>query len=156
MAYLNPEKDVLGIGYHINQAILAIGSGGLWGLGFGASKQKYNFLPEAASDSIFAIICEELGFIRALLIILIYVLIAVRGYSIAKKVPDDFGRLLAIGITTLFIFQALVNLSAMLGLLPLTGVPLPFVSYGGSSLVISLVGVGILLNISKHANRVRE
>lgn len=156
MAYLNPEKDVLGIGYHINQAILAIGSGGLWGLGFGASKQKYNFLPEAASDSIFAIICEELGFIRALLVILVYVLVAVRGYSIAKRVPDDFGRLLAVGITTWFIFQALVNLSAMLGLLPLTGVPLPFVSYGGSSLVISLIGVGILLNISKHANRVRE
>lgn len=155
MAFLNPGEDVLGIGYHVNQAILAIGSGGLWGLGFGASKQKYNFLPEAASDSIFAIICEELGFIRALLVILVYVIIAIRGYSIAKKVPDDFGRLLAIGITTWFTFQALVNLSAMLGLLPLTGVPLPFVSYGGSSLVISLVGVGILLNISKHANRVK-
>jgi cell division protein FtsW len=154
IAFLNPAKDVQGIGYHINQAIIAIGSGGWWGLGFGNSKQKFNYLPQASSDSIFAIICEELGFIRALLVIAVYILIAVRGYSIAKRVPDDFGRLLTVGITTWFIFQAVVNLAAMMGLLPLTGVPLPFVSYGGSSLVISLIGVGILLNISKHANRV--
>jgi cell division protein FtsW len=156
IAYLNPAKDIQGISYHVNQAIIAIGSGGLWGLGYGASKQKFNYLPQAASDSIFAIIAEELGFIRAFLVILVYILIAFRGYSIAKRVPDDFGRLMATGITTWFIFQAVVNLGAMMGLLPFTGVPLPFISYGGSSLVISLIGVAILLNISKHANRVSE
>lgn len=153
LTFLNPEKDVLGIGYHVNQAIIAIGSGGLWGLGFGNSMQKFNYLPEAASDSIFAIICEELGFVRALLVVLVFILIAVRGYGIAKRVPDSFGKYLATGITTWFSFQAFVNLAAMIGVLPLTGVPLPFVSYGGTSLVISLVGLAVLLNISKHAYR---
>lgn len=156
MAFIKPGEDVLGVGYHINQAIIAIGSGGLWGLGFGNSKQKFNYLPEAASDSIYAIICEELGFIRAAVVIVVFALIAIRGYTIAKKVPDDFGRLLAIGITSWFIIQAAINLAAMLGLIPLTGVPLPFVSYGGSALVISMAAVGILLNISKHANRVKS
>lgn len=154
MTFLNPENDVLGVGYHVNQAIIAIGSGGLWGLGFGNSMQKFNYLPEAASDSIFAIICEELGFVRAILVVLVYIFIAVRGYSIAKRVPDAFGKYLATGITTWFSFQAFVNLAAMIGVLPLTGVPLPFVSYGGTSLVISLVGLAVLLNISKHAQRV--
>lgn len=151
--FLNPSSESLGASYHITQAIIAIGSGGLLGVGFGLSKQKYMFLPEAHTDSIFAIITEELGFLRAALVLVAYLLIAWRGYKIAKEAPDTFGRLLAVGITTWIVFQALINLGAMTGLIPLTGVPLPFVSYGGSSLIILLIAVGILLNISKQSNR---
>lgn len=153
MVFLNPSSEGLGAAYHINQALLAVGSGGLWGLGFGKSLQKYFYLPQAHTDSIFAIITEELGFIRAVLVVIIFVLIAWRGYRIAKEAPDTFSRLLATGITTWIILQAMVNLAAILGIIPLTGVPLPFISYGGSSLVILLAAMGILLNISKQTSR---
>jgi len=149
LTFLNPETNKLGSSYHIQNALIAIGSGGLWGLGFGQSKQKYLYLPEAHTDSIFAIICEELGLIRSSLVIIIFALIALRGYKIALRAPDSFARLVAVGITTWILAQMLINLGAMLSLLPLTGVPLPFVSYGGSSLVILLAAVGILVNISK-------
>lgn len=148
--FLNPSKEGLDASYHINQALLAIGSGGLLGRGFGQSIQKYFYLPEVHTDSIFAIITEELGFIRSSLVIIAFMLIAWRGYNIAKKAPDGFSRLLAAGITSWIIFQAAVNFAAILGLMPLTGVPLPFISYGGSSLVILLAAVGVLVNISKH------
>ena len=151
IAYLNPEKDPLGIAYHVRNALIAIGSGGLLGLGFGQSRQKHLFLPEAHTDSIFAVISEELGFIRAFLIILVFAYLAYRGYKIAQKAPDTFGRLVAAGITTWLVFQAFVNIAGITGLLPFTGVPLPFISYGGTSLVVSLAGVGILLNISKYS-----
>lgn len=151
LVFLNPGKETLGAAYHINQALLAIGSGGLLGLGFGMSRQKYLFLPQSQTDSIFAIITEELGFLRAMLVIVVYILIAWRGYRIAKNAPDAFARLLAIGITSWIVFQAMINIGAMTGLLPLTGVPLPFISYGGSSLVILLAAVGILMNISKQS-----
>jgi len=147
--FLNPSSDTQGIGYHMNQALLAIGSGGILGLGFGASRQKYNYLPEPMGDSIFAIIAEEIGFIRAAIIILLFLLFAYRGYQIARKTPETFGRLAAFGITTWITLQAAINIAAMLSLVPLTGIPLPFISYGGSSLMSSLAGVGILLNISK-------
>ena len=147
--FLNPGSDPQGTGYQIKNALIAIGSGGLWGLGFGNSRQKYLYLPEAHTDAIFAVIVEEIGFIRASSIIILFVLLGYRGYKIAKEAPDDFGRFLAVGITTWFILQAIINLSAISGLIPLTGVPLPFISYGGSSLIISLAAVGILLNISK-------
>lgn len=150
MVFLNPEKAGSTAAYHITQALLAIGSGGLMGLGFGQSKQKYLFLPEAQTDSIFAIICEELGFLRASLVILIFLFIAWRGFRIAKTAPDKFSQLLATGITVWFLWQGFVNIAAMLGLLPLTGVPLPFVSYGGSSLTVNFAAAGILLNISKY------
>lgn len=153
LVFLHPEQQSLGASYHINQAMLAIGSGGLWGLGFGQSKQKYLYLPQAHTDSIFAIVVEELGFLRALLVVLALVVIGYIGYKIAKTAPDMFSRLVATGITTWFIFQAFINLAAMLGLLPLTGIPLPFISFGGSSLVVSLIAVGILMNISKQCNR---
>jgi cell division protein FtsW len=153
MVFLNPSQGNLDVAYHINQAILAIGTGGLWGLGFGKSMQKYFYLPEAHTDSIFAIITEELGFIRALLVIIVFMLIAWRGYRIAKEAPDSFSRLLATGITTWIIFQAIANLAAITGAMPLTGVPLPFVSYGGTSLIILLASVGILLNISKQTGK---
>lgn len=152
LTFLNPEKDTLGSGYHIQNALIAVGSGGLWGMGFGQSKQKYLYLPEAHTDSIFAIICEELGFIRASLIVLLYGFIGVRGFRVAKHAPDMYSSLLATGITTWLIWQAFVNIGAMLSILPLTGVPLPLISYGGSSLLILLSASGILINVSKYAN----
>jgi len=152
--FLNPGTDPSGAGYQIKNAMIAIGSGGWWGLGFGNSRQKYLYLPEAHTDAIFAVIVEEIGFLRASSIIILFVLLGYRGYKIAREAPDDFGKYLATGITTWFILQAFVNLAAILGLIPLTGVPLPFISYGGSSLVISLAAVGILLNISKFRNKI--
>jgi len=151
LVFLNPKEQTLGAAYHINQALIAVGSGGLWGLGFGGSKQKYLYLPQAYSDSIFAIIAEELGFVRSLLVLAVFIFLAVRGYRIVKFAPDVFSRLLAAGIVTWIILQTFINIAAMLNLVPLTGVPLPFVSFGGSSLIVTLAAVGILLNISKYA-----
>jgi len=152
-AWLNPKTDISGIGYHINQALIAIGSGGLLGLGFGLSRQKYNYLPEVVGDSIFAVIAEELGFIKSIFLILLFIFLAYRGYKIAQKAPDTFGRLVATGIVSWLVFQAIINIGAMLGLLPLTGIPLPFISYGGSAIVITLGAIGILMNISKQTIR---
>ena len=151
--FLNPGQAQLGAGYHINQSLVAIGSGGLTGLGFGQSVQKYLFLPEVQTDSIFAVTTEELGFLRVMLLLAIFSAVIYRGYSIALRVTDPFARLTAFGISTLLAVQLLVNVGAMLGLVPLTGVTLPLVSYGGSSLVATLAGLGILLAISKHVER---
>lgn len=147
--FLHPQADQAGAGYHVSQALLAIGSGGLFGLGFGHSRQKYNYLPEAATDSIFAIIAEELGLIRAGLLLLLLLFVIWRGFKVALGAPDRFGRLLGVGITAWIGSQALVNIGAMLGVLPLTGVPLPFISYGSSALIVSLLGMGVLVNISR-------
>lgn len=151
LAFLDPGADPQGIGYQINQAVLAIGSGGLFGRGLGKSVQKYNYLPEASGDSIFAIIAEELGFIRVLVIIILFAILAHRGYKIAKKSPDLFGKLIVTGIISWITFQALINIAAMIGLVPLTGVPLPFVSYGGTALLFALIGMGIVVNVSRQA-----
>ncbi|HCJ52623.1 MAG TPA: putative lipid II flippase FtsW [Candidatus Kerfeldbacteria bacterium] len=148
--FLNPNLDPQGIGYHINQALLAIGSGGVLGLGLGHSRQKYNFLPEVTGDSIFAIIAEELGFILSVGLIALFLALMFRGFSIAQHAPDTFGKLLATGITSWFVLQAFVNIGAMVGILPLTGIPLPFVSYGSSALAVSLLAAGILINISRQ------
>jgi len=150
LTFLNPTRDPLGASYHIRQILIAIGSGGLLGLGLGQSRQKYEYLPAVTTDSIFAVIAEEIGFVGASVVILAFLLLIWRGFKIAKEAPDEFGKLLAVGITTWIGFQALINLGAMVALVPLTGVPLPFISYGGSSLVLALTGVGILLNISKQ------
>jgi cell division protein FtsW len=150
LTFINPASDPEGAGWQVKNALLAIGSGGFLGLGFGDSKQKYLYLPEAHTDSIFAIIVEELGFIRTAIFLLVFAYVIYRGFLIAKKAPDDFGKFLAIGITCWFALQAIVNIASMLGLLPLTGLTLPFVSYGGSSLVINLAAMGILLSISKY------
>ncbi|MCX6792245.1 MAG: putative lipid II flippase FtsW [Candidatus Gottesmanbacteria bacterium] len=147
--FLHPDRDPLGSSYHIRQALLGLGSGGWFGVGIGQSRQKYEYLPEANTDSIFAIIGEETGFVGSVAVVLMFVFVSWRGFRIAKRARDGFGRLLAIGITSWISLQSIINLSAMVALLPLTGVPLPFVSYGGSSLIIMLAGVGILLNISK-------
>jgi cell division protein FtsW len=151
LVFLNPDIDPQGVGYHVNQALLAIGSGGLWGLGLGHSRQKFNYLPEPVTDSIFAIFSEEWGFIGAVVVVLLFLFLAWRGFKIAKYAADDFGRLTAIGIVMWITAQAFVNIAAISGLIPLTGIPLPFISYGGTSLVFLMAGVGILLNISRHA-----
>ncbi|MDO8557617.1 MAG: putative lipid II flippase FtsW [bacterium] len=151
LVFLHPELDPKGIGYQIQQALLAIGSGGLWGLGLGESRQKYSFLPESVGDSIFAIAAEELGFIGATVLVLLFMFFVLRAFRIAYRAPDLFGRYLAVGIASWIAFQAFINMSAITGLIPLTGITLPFVSYGGSSLALVLTSCGILVNISKYA-----
>lgn len=151
LTFFDPKLDPQGIGYQINQALLAIGSGGILGLGLGHSRQKFNYLPEPIGDSIFAVIAEELGMIGASALVFLFFLLALRGYKIAKNAPDQFARLVAVGITSWIIFQALINIMAIVGLIPLTGIPLPFISYGSTSMVFLLVGVGILLNISRYS-----
>jgi cell division protein FtsW len=150
-AFINPNADPQGIGYHINQALLAIGSGGIFGLGLGHSLQKFNYLPEPVGDSIFAIIGEETGLLGGVFLITLFVWLAFRGLKIAKNAPDDFGKLCSIGITSWIIVQAFINIAAISGIMPLTGVPLPFISYGGTSLVFLMSAMGILMNISKQA-----
>lgn len=149
LVFLHPEMDPLGSGYQINQALLAIGSGGLFGLGFGMSRQKYNYLPEPMGDSIFAITAEELGFFGALFCIFLFATLIYRGFQISKNAPDLFGKLTAVGITSWIAFQSIINIGAISGLLPLTGIPLPFISYGGTSMLVLLATCGILYNISK-------
>jgi cell division protein FtsW len=153
VTFLNPSFDPQGISYQINQAILAIGSGGILGLGPGNSMQKHNYLPEPMGDSIFAIAAEEIGFIGACVIIALFVLLAIKGLKIAKKSPDEFGKLTAIGIVSWIVFQAIINIAAITKLIPLTGIPLPFLSYGGSSMIAMMAGLGILVNISKYTRQ---
>lgn len=148
--FLHPELDPLGQGYHINQAFLAIGSGGIFGLGLGHSRQKFAYLPEVHADSIYAVMAEELGFIVAIAFLILLLFIAFRGFMIAKYARDDFGRLIVSGIIAWFVIQSFLNIGAMVGLLPLTGVPLPFVSHGGTALMTALAGLGIVLNVSKQ------
>ncbi len=148
--FLHPEIDPQGIGYQINQALLAIGSGGLFGLGLGHSVQKWKYLPEPIGDSIFAIVAEEMGLIGVSIIVILFLLLAWRGLKITKNAPDKFSQLLSGGITGWLFFQAFINMAAISGLMPLTGMPLPFVSYGGSAMVSALIGIGILINISKY------
>jgi cell division protein FtsW len=150
LTFLNPNHDPLGASYQIRQVLLALGSGGWFGLGIGQSRQKYEYLPEANTDSIFAIIGEEIGFFGAVLVILGFLFIVWRGFRIARRAPDSFGRLLALGISCWIGIQTAINLCAMVALIPLTGVPLPLISYGGSSLIIILSAIGILVNISRH------
>lgn len=150
--FLHPELDPQGIGYHINQALLAVGSGGFWGRGFGHSRQKFAYLPEVAGDSIFAVVAEELGFLISVAVVIIFILLLVRGLKMAKNCRDPFGRLLIVGIITWFVIQAFFNIGAIIGILPLTGIPLPFISYGGTSLMMVLAASGILVNISKQTS----
>lgn len=150
MVFLNPEIDPLGMSYQLKQALIAVGSGGIFGLGLGMSRQKFGFLPQSISDSIFAIFSEETGFLGAMILISLFLLFLWQGFKISKEAESKFLQLTALGITFWIIFQAFVNIGAMIGILPLTGVPLPFISYGGTHLVAELIGVGILLNISRQ------
>lgn len=151
LTFLKPDDDkTLTSGYHISQILIALGSGGLWGLGIGQSRQKFGFIPEIQTDSIFAVVGEELGLAGALLLITLFLLMVRRGLAIAANCPDKFGRNLAVGFTSWFALQVLINLAAMTHLTPLTGVPLPLISYGGSAAVFMLSGLGVVLNISRH------
>lgn len=150
--FLNINQSIENSSYHVKQILIALGSGGIAGVGLGNSLQKYAYLPETTTDSIFAIIAEELGFIGATGIIILFIIIAWRGFYIAGMAKDNFGKLLAGGITTFLTVQTIINLGALTALFPLTGIPLPFISYGGSALIIDLCSIGILLNISKQTH----
>jgi len=151
MAFLNPDSDPQGAGFQLLQSLIAVGSGGFTGVGLMESKQKLFYLPEAHTDFIYAVICEELGFIGALIVIALFAIYGWRGVRAAFSAPDNFGRLLALGITAMVIFQALINFAVVLGMVPTKGIPLPFISYGGSSLLVMLLATGVLLNISQQA-----
>jgi cell division protein FtsW len=156
LTFLQQSQDPLGRDYHIRQILLALGSGGIFGTGLGQSRQKYLFLPEAATDSIFAIIAEEIGFVGGLLLIIAFAVFTFRGLAIAREAPDKFSQVLALGITAWIGGQAFLNIASMTALTPLTGIPLPFFSYGGSSLVMILIACGILLNISRFTHGKRK
>ena len=149
MTYVNPQADSQGAGYQIQQSLIAIGSGGLTGRGFGQSVQKFSFLPEPVGDSIFAVAAEEFGFFGAVFLVMLFVIFAARGLKIASKVPDVFARLAVVGIVIMITIQAFVNIGAMLGVVPLSGITLPFVSHGGTSLFFTLLETGIVLSISR-------
>ncbi len=151
LAFLDPFTDPQGYSYHISQILIALGSGGLLGLGIGQSRQKFEYIPEVTTDSIFAIVGEELGFLGAVVLILALSYLIYRGFRIAEDSSDKFGKFLAFGLTAWLGIQTIVNLAAMVSLIPLTGVPLPFISYGGSALLVNLVAIGILLNISRQS-----
>jgi len=152
--FINANQDINSTSYHVKQILIALGSGGLTGVGLGNSLQKYAYLPENATDSIFAIIAEELGFVGACFIIAVFLVIIWRGFYIAINSKDEFGKLLAGGITTFLAAQVFINLAAQTALLPLTGIPLPFISYGGSALIINLSAIGILINIAKQRKNI--
>jgi cell division protein FtsW len=154
LAFVDPWADPLNTGFQAIQSVVALGSGGIFGVGLGQSIQKYQWLPFAHTDFIFAIVGEETGLIGTSAVLALFGLFAYRGYRIALKAPDAFGSLLACGITTWIAFQAMVNVAAVTVTLPTTGVPLPFISYGGSSLAIALGAVGILLNVSTQSEKV--
>ena len=141
--------DPMGIGYQLNQSIIAIGSGGIFGLGLGMSRQKFVFLPQSMSDSIFSVFAEEMGLIGCLILISLFLLFLWRSFNLAKRTTDQFARLVCVGISSWIVIQAFINIGAMAGIFFLTGIPLPFISYGGSHIIAELIGIGILLNISK-------
>jgi cell division protein FtsW len=152
LAFLDPWANPLGDGYQMVQSMIAVATGGMFGRGLMGGVQKLHYLPEPHNDFIYAVISEELGFIGASVILACFCVIAWRGLRTALRAPDRFGAFLALGLTTMVAFQAFFNVSVVLGVLPTKGIPLPFVSYGGSSLLINLVGIGILLNVSQHAS----
>ena len=150
LSFLDPWSDPLGSGFQIIQSLYAIGPGGLFGFGLGNSRQKHFYLPEPQTDFIFSIICEEFGFVGALIVVILFLSIIILGFNIARKTSDNFGKYIAFGMTFWIAFQSILNLMVVVGLIPVTGVTLPFLSYGGSSLLINLCGIGIILNISRY------
>lgn len=149
--FINPSQDEQGTGYQLKQSLIAIGSGGVFGRGLGQSVQKFTYLPEPHGDSIFAVLGEEFGFLGTTIIVLLYLAMGLRGLKIAKAAPDMFGRLLVVGIVILFTSQSFLNIFSMIGLFPLTGVPLVFISHGGTALLFSFAAVGIVLNVSRYS-----
>ena len=152
LAFSDPWADPLNSGYHIIQSLYAIGSGGLFGVGLGRSREKFLYLPEPHTDFIFAILGEELGFIGTATVIILFFLFAWRGFKIAISAPDTYGSLLSAGLTSIIVMQALMNIAVVTASMPVTGIPLPFISFGGSALVFTMAGVGILLNVSRYAS----
>lgn len=150
---LNPSINNQTSGYQLNQSLIAVGSGQIWGRGFGQSIQKFHYLPEPIGDSVFAVAAEEFGFIGTSVIIGLFVMFGLEGLKISSRSKDDFGRLMSLGIVILIISQAFINIGGIIGILPLTGIPLPFVSHGGTALLIALVEVGIVMNISRSARK---
>lgn len=153
LTFLESARDPLDKSYHIRQVLLALGSGGFFGVGLGHSRQKYLFLPEAATDSIFAIIAEEIGFLGAAVLVVLFTWFVIRALKISGRAPDKFSQVLAVGLAVWIGGQIFLNIASMVALVPLTGIPLPFLSYGGTSLVMVLLATGILLNISSHAKK---
>lgn len=151
VVFLHPERDPQGIGFHVNQSLIAVGTGGLTGVGLMEGKQKLFYLPEPHTDFIYAVTAEELGLIGAVFVAALFFVFAWRGFRAAVRTRDPFARFLATGITTMIVAQAFFNMSVVLALLPTKGIPLPFISYGGSSLFVMLASVGVLLNISQQA-----
>ena len=149
LTFINPASDALGSGWQIKQSLIAIGSGEIFGRGFGQSVQKFQYLPEPVGDSIFAVAAEEFGFIGSAIIITLFLFLAFRGLKIAGKAPDNFSGLVVVGIVILIVSQSFINIGSMLGVMPLTGLPLLFISHGGSALFFALAEIGIVLNISK-------
>lgn len=154
LAFFDPSRDPLGITYHINQILISLSNGGIFGQGLGASRQKYLFLPEAHTDSIFAIIGEEIGFVGSAIVIILFVYLTYKIYQVVVHASDRYGKLLAGGIFAFFNLQIIINLASMVNLFPLTGVPLPFLSYGGSNLLISFALLGVLMNIEKQMRKI--
>lgn len=150
LTFINPEKDTLGLSYQVNQSLIAIGSGGALGVGIGNGLQKYNYLPEPMGDTIFSVWAEETGFVGCLIIIGLYLILGWRGFIISKRAPNKFTQLMTIGIISWILIQAFLNIMAVTGLIPFTGLPLPFISYGGTSFIVMLGAMGILINASKH------
>lgn len=150
MTFLNPSANALGKGYQIQQSLIAVGSGGFVGKGFGQSVEKFNYLPEPDGDSVFAVFAEETGFVGASLLVLLFLALAARGIVISGNSRDLFGALLALGFSSLIIIQAFINIGAMLGMIPLTGLPLPFISHGGTALLAVLLMCGLVLNVAAH------
>lgn len=155
-AFMDPWLYAEGIGWQTTQTLLALGSGGLTGLGLGAGRQKYYYVPNAHTDSIFAIVGEEIGFVGTSLVLALFLFIAWRGLAIAFSAPDPLGRLLAAGITSMIVWQALLNMAVISNTIPFTGEPLPFISYGGSAMVVNLSAAGILLSVSRRAQRLPD
>ncbi len=153
LAFLDPFADPQGYSYHISQVLIAIGSGGFFGLGIGQSRQKFEYIPEVTTDSIFAVVGEELGFFGSMFLISLFIFLVYKGFKITQECDEPFGKLLAFGLTCWLGLQTIINLGAMVSIFPLTGVPLPFISYGGSALLANLMAVGILLNISKSSRK---
>lgn len=156
LAFLDPESNLQATGWHLLQARLAFGSGGLFGIGLGESRQKFTWLPAPHNDAIFAIIGEELGLIGCAFVLGLFLLLGYRGYRIARRAPDQFGMLIGVGVTTWLIYQAVFNIGGITAAIPFTGITLPFVSYGGSSLVLSMTAIGMLLNVSRQSVLVRR
>jgi cell division protein FtsW len=150
LTFLNPATDPLGSSYQIQQSLIAVGSGHFFGRGFGQSVQKFDYLPEPIGDSIFAVFAEEFGFIGSLVLLALFLFFALRGLKIASHAPDQFGGLLVAGIVILIVSQSFINIGSLIGIFPLTGLPLLFVSHGGTALFFALVGVGIVLNVSRY------